>query len=329
MEPECEPGVDDNAEDRHTEDDADDPFAEFCLPEVPDPVLTEEISPQASMCTTMRRPGWVRVAAVLPTFGGDPCPNSCPSLDNPGPSFDAGQWQRRAKRAVAAGDVMDLMHTPAAHLLAPDSVGNTLGHLAAKCGCEPSLRALAHLCVSDEMIARADPGAADELQMRRMWGREMMSQPNDRGLTPAHMAAGHGHEGCLRLLEGVSAHLLLELTAAVRRSQVTHDTRTVSPLHLAAGGGHVGCLRMLFLARLARVDEPAPLETDEAGFSPMHAAAKHGRIDCIRELFALLEEHFSTDVAVAALAAGNGQGVNPGHVAAERGHAGDGPALFC
>ncbi|KAI8818268.1 ankyrin repeat-containing domain protein [Fimicolochytrium jonesii] len=97
----------------------------------------------------------------------------------------------------------------------------------------------------------------------------------EASLTPLHIAAWHGYEGCLRLLlSHVNGRGLLQLT----------DGNGQTPLHIAALHGHEGCLRLL----LNHVDD-ADLSKlkDNSKRTPPDLAATNGKVGCL----SLLLEH--------------------------------------
>jgi hypothetical protein len=77
--------------------------------------------------------------------------------------------------------------------------------LAAKFGHEGCLRVIAGLGVVPEQAS--DSAAAHGVRMRGAGGLAVLGMPNYRGLTPAHLAALHGHAGCLALLAGLRVDL--------------------------------------------------------------------------------------------------------------------------
>ena len=77
--------------------------------------------------------------------------------------------------------------------------------------------------------------------------------------SPAHLAAGNGHESCLRVLH--------ELGAAASLSEVNANGST--PAHLAATSGHESCLRVLHELGAAASLSAA----EEGGWTLAHLAA--------------------------------------------------------
>ena len=120
------------------------------------------------------------------------------------------------------------------------------------------------------------------------------------GETPAHNAAGNGHEGCLRVLH--------ELGAAASLSAA--DTDGSCPAHHAALNGHGGCLRVLHELGAAASLSAADIDGD----TPAHNAASNGHEGCLCVLHEL--------GAAASLAATAIDGETPAHDAAANGHEG-------
>ena len=91
---------------------------------------------------------------------------------------------------------------------------------------------------------------------------ETLSASAANGVTPAHSAAGGGHEECLRAL--------YDMGAGASLSAATNDGAT--PAHWAAELGHEGCLRTLY-----QLEAGASLSAATAkGRTPAHCAAEYG-----------------------------------------------------
>ena len=128
----------------------------------------------------------------------------------------------------------------------------------------------------------------------------ILSAANDKGSTPAHHAAGGGHEGCLRVLHELGAGASLSAAGATG----------TTPAYAAAQQGHEGCLRVLY-----ELEAGSSLSSATAkGSTPAHAAAQQGHEGCLRALHEL--------GAGAILSAANAKGGTPAHYAVAKGHEG-------
>ncbi|XP_035215871.1 synphilin-1-like [Stegodyphus dumicola] len=95
---------------------------------------------------------------------------------------------------------------------------------------------------------------------------KQMETVDERGWTPIHLAAAHGHAEVVKYLAMEGAHL-----AAL-------DPSSYTALHLAAMNGHNSCLEVLL---------PMGVDVDSVtaeGFTPLHLAVMNGHLDCIQTL---------------------------------------------
>nr|XP_012321753.1 ankyrin repeat domain-containing protein 42 [Aotus nancymaae] len=99
-----------------------------------------------------------------------------------------------------------------------------------------------------------------------MNGANLTAQ-DDRGCTPLHLAATHGHSFTLQIM----------LRSGVDPS-VT-DKREWRPVHYAAFHGRLGCLQLLVKWGCSIED------VDHSGNLPVHLAAMEGHLHCFKFLF--------------------------------------------
>eukprot|EP00928_Gymnodinium_smaydae_P021452 TRINITY_DN1836_c0_g1_i1.p1 TRINITY_DN1836_c0_g1~~TRINITY_DN1836_c0_g1_i1.p1 ORF type:complete len:1096 (-),score=164.71 TRINITY_DN1836_c0_g1_i1:59-3295(-) len=141
----------------------------------------------------------------------------------------------------------------------------------------------------------AEMGDASKLQQCLLQGGSSVNQSDEDGSKPLHLAARHGHVGCVEYLVSNAAdaravtelgltalhlaaqsgharvcEILLEASAVVDE---VNSEKARSPLHLAAAGGHREVAGLLLL-RKACVNLQ-----DEDGESPLHTAARFGDRD--------------------------------------------------
>ena len=117
------------------------------------------------------------------------------------------------------------------------------------------------------LLAAAEDG--DEAALQRLLAHErrpaqLLKAANQQGGTALHLAAGGGHEGCLRLC--------LEAGADVSVSDEGGDT----PLSMACFYGHTSCARRCLEAG-ADVNQ-----ADDDGDTPLSMACLSGHTDCAR-----------------------------------------------
>ena len=108
-----------------------------------------------------------------------------------------------------------------------------------------------------QMLA-TDPGVARRLFHSARAGRK---------ITLLHVAAGSGHEACVRALLDGGADI-----------NSTAPNQGVTPLYLAAGAGHTSCVQLLIRhgARLG--------DLTKGGWTPVQSAAKRGDYQCLLAL---------------------------------------------
>ncbi|XP_054707227.1 receptor-interacting serine/threonine-protein kinase 4-like [Uloborus diversus] len=95
---------------------------------------------------------------------------------------------------------------------------------------------------------------------------KQMETVDERGWTPIHVAAAHGHTEVVKFLALEGAHL-----AAL-------DPSSYTPLHLAAMNGHNPCLEVLLSIGV-------DLDSITAeGFTPLHLAVMNVQLECIQTL---------------------------------------------
>lgn len=146
-------------------------------------------------------------------------------------------------------------------------------------------------CSSVGIAARlGDLGRVQEL----VWHGSPTDVRDNRGWTPIHEAAFHGHSGCL--------DFLLRLDTVDPEWKTFEDE---TPLLLAARGGHFECVRTL-IAHNADVNN-----TTKEYYAPLWEAAKANSIDCVRILLRN-GAHINHQIYT---------GFTALHTAAEKGHA--------
>ncbi|XP_060083693.1 ankyrin repeat and SOCS box protein 3-like [Ylistrum balloti] len=147
-------------------------------------------------------------------------------------------------------------------------------------------------CSSVGMAARmGDLGCVQDL----VWHGKPVDVRDNRGWTPIHEAAFHGHSGCLEFL--------------LRQDVVEPEWRTFedeTALILAARGGHFECVRTLL-----DCDADPTAETKE-GYTPLWEAISAESFECVRLLM--------RKGAVVQINYQNYTGFTPLHAAAERGY---------
>ncbi|GIY75741.1 ankyrin repeat, PH and SEC7 domain containing protein secG [Caerostris darwini] len=95
---------------------------------------------------------------------------------------------------------------------------------------------------------------------------KQMETVDERGWTPIHLAAAHGHSEVVKYLAAEGAHL-----AAL-------DPSSYTALHLSAMNGHKNCVEVLL---------PMGVDIDSItaeGFTPLHLAVMNNHLDCIQTL---------------------------------------------
>jgi ankyrin repeat protein len=210
-------------------------------------------------------------------------------------------------------------------LSGPNSNGLTPAHRAALNNHAGCLRLLAELKVY------LSPGNLHGAHLSR--GKHGRSEQLARTVrTPLWMAAGCGHEPCVRVLGDTAL-----LGQSARDGLLSVDRSGALPMHAAAQNGHVACVQALFEVLSLRSKEQIEFEfmvedprrvlmeprqmddirTAQSCSTPLHLAAAHGRADCLRAIVQLL----GRDGAAADLSEVDDAGATPAHWAARNGHA--------
>ena len=119
-------------------------------------------------------------------------------------------------------------------------------------------------------LAHTAAKRGDEGCLSSLGAATSLTAENNRGCTPAHLAAFGGHTHCLRIL--------CEL--ARRACLVAVNSKGPAPAHLAAFGGHAHCPHTL--CELA--GRACLAAVNNLGLAPAHVAAQNGHEGCLRTL---------------------------------------------
>jgi ankyrin len=138
----------------------------------------------------------------------------------------------------------------------------------------------------------AEIGDLDQVKALLKAWPELLEAPDEKGVTPLHVAAANGRK--------LVAEALL-----VRRANVALKTKLGwTPLHFAAGKGDPATVALL-LAYGAPVNEKSPMD-----ITPLHLAVREGQIEAARLLLDQKADVNQHD---------KGTGATPLHLAAENG----------
>lgn len=111
-------------------------------------------------------------------------------------------------------------------------------------------------------------GSLKRVQELLQYFPEMISQRDEKGMTPLHIATKHGQLEVVKWL-------------AVNGSSLNEETPTgYTPIHLAAMSGHVNCLMVLAALGAAITCRSADKKT------PLYLAAMEGHLECVKWLIA-------------------------------------------
>lgn len=201
-----------------------------------------------------------------------------------------------AMEAAAGGHVDVLRHivevNAAASFAVSDRRGRSAVHHAAIGGNAEALRVIG----AQPGVSTAALAAPDDTEDSVSYGGA-----SSGGVTPAGLAAYHGHGDVLRALHELGAGASLAAPACKVGAH---------PVHLAAWNGHGSVLRVLHELGLAETFSAA----DKDGWTPAHAAAWNGHGGVLRVLHELGPAE--------TLSAAAKRGYTPAHLAAQNGHEG-------